>query len=257
MSAPAAPGRLAGKVALVTGATAGIGEVTAHRLAAEGASIVLTGRSAERGELVRKALGESAVLVVGDLAEEATSQHCVDAALDRFGRLDVLVNNAALDHTGDVLETPEAELRQLFEVNVFAAIRMLQVAGRAMRAGSGGSIVNVSSRLATIGVASMALYSASKGAIAALTRGAAVELAPHGIRVNAVAPGMTRTPLYETWVAGQDDPDAVERETIAKIPQGRLAEPGDVAAAIAYLASADSAHVTGASIPVDGGYTAA
>lgn len=249
-------GRFDGKVALVTGATAGIGEATARRLAAEGAAVVLTGRSIERGKAVQEELGDAALFVADDLADEGAAERCVDAALARHGRLDVLVNNAAVDHTGDLLATPMSEVRELFEINVFAALRMLQAAGRAMRE-RGGSIVNVSSRLASIGVPTMSVYSASKGAILALTRAAAVELAPVGIRVNAVAPGMTRTPLYEAWLAQQADPAAIDRETAAKVPQGRLAVPGDVAAAIAYLASEDAAHVTGASIPVDGGYTAA
>jgi NAD(P)-dependent dehydrogenase (short-subunit alcohol dehydrogenase family) len=133
---------------------------------------------------------------------------------------------------------------------------MLQAAGMAM-ADHGGAIINVTSRLASIGVPSMSLYSASKGALQALTRAAAVELAPLGIRVVAVAPGMTRTPLYDAWLLSQPDPAAAEREVQATIPQRRLASPQDIAAAIAYLASDDASHVTGAILAVDGGYTAA
>jgi NAD(P)-dependent dehydrogenase (short-subunit alcohol dehydrogenase family) len=166
----------------------------------------------------------------------------------------VLVNNAAIDHTGDVLETPIQEIHALFDVNVFGAIHMLQAAGRAMR-GRGGAIVNVTSRLASIGVPSMALYSAAKGALSALTRGAAVELAPQGIRVNAVAPGMTRTPMFEEWLAAEGA--KVAAAAAAAIPQGRFATPEEVAAAIAFLASDEAAHITGASLAVDGGYTAA
>jgi NAD(P)-dependent dehydrogenase (short-subunit alcohol dehydrogenase family) len=134
---------------------------------------------------------------------------------------------------------------------------MLQAAGRVMARGGGGAIVNVSSRLASIGVPTMSVYSASKGALLALTRAAAVELAPQGIRVNAVAPGMTRTSLFEAWLAAEPDREASLGRVLGGIPQQRLAEPGDVAAAIAYLASDESGHVTGASLPVDGGYTAA
>ena len=178
----------------------------------------------------------------------------VAEAMERHGRLDVLVNNAAIDHTGDVLETPIEEVRELFDVNVFGAMHMLQAAGRAMR-DRGGAIVNVTSRLASIGVPSMAMYGAAKGALLSLTRGAAVELAPQRIRVNAVAPGMTRTPLFEAWAAAEGA--EVADAAAAAIPQGRFATPEEVAAAIAFLASDEAAHITGASLPVDGGYTAA
>jgi NAD(P)-dependent dehydrogenase (short-subunit alcohol dehydrogenase family) len=246
--------RLAGKVAIVTGATGGIGTATARRLAAEGALLVLGGRSADRGQALAADIGGE--FVQGDLVTPDAPDCLVNAALDRHGRLDVLINNAAVDHTGDLLKTPMAEIRPLFELNIFAALRMLQAAGMAM-ADHGGAIINVTSRLASIGVPSMSLYSASKGALQALTRAAAVELAPLGIRVVAVAPGMTRTPLYDAWLLSQPDPAAAEREVQATIPQRRLASPQDIAAAIAYLASDDASHVTGAILAVDGGYTAA
>jgi NAD(P)-dependent dehydrogenase (short-subunit alcohol dehydrogenase family) len=252
---PVTLGRFTGKVIVVTGATAGIGTATARRLAAEGGALVLTGRNRDSAEALLAELGdERTAFVAGDVRERATADRVVAAALERHGKLDVLVNNAAVDHTGDVLETPIEEVRRLFDVNVFGAIHMLQAAGLAMR-GRGGAIVNVSSRLASIGVPTMAMYSAAKGALLSLTRAAAVELARDGIRVNAVAPGMTRTPLFETWAA-EEGRDVVARAAAA-IPQGRFATPEEVAAAIAFLASDEAGHITGASLPVDGGYTAA
>ena len=247
-----ATGPLAGRVALVTGATSGIGTAIARRLHADGASVVVTGRSADRGGRLVSELGPRCHFHPADLAAEDAAPELLEECRGAFGgTLDILVNNAALDHTGDLLATPMAEIRATFEVNTFAAIRLLQAAGDAMKA-TGGSIVNVTSRLASVGVPTMAVYSASKGAILALTRAAAIELAPFGIRVNAVAPGMTRTPLYEAWVARQPVPP----DPAAQVPLGRLAVPEDVASAVAYLASDDAGYVTGASIPVDGGYTA-
>ncbi len=183
-------------------------------------------------------------------------ERLLSRALRDRERLDVLVNNAAMDHAEDLFEVSDADVHALFEINFFAAARLLRASAQTMQSG-GGSIVNVTSRLAAIGVPTMAYYGASKGALAAFTRGAAVELAPLGIRVNAVAPGMTRTPLYSEWLASQDDPDRTEREVRGAIPLGELADPDDVAAAIAFLASEESRHVTGATLPVDGGYTAA
>jgi NAD(P)-dependent dehydrogenase (short-subunit alcohol dehydrogenase family) len=161
-----------------------------------------------------------------------------------------------MDHTGDLLAVEHSEVRRVIEVNFLGACWFLQAAGRAMHS-RGGAIVNVTSRLASIGVPTMAIYSASKGALLALTRAAAVELAPLGIRVNAVAPGFTATPLFDAWLAEQPDHAEALRSALHGIPQGRLGTPEDVAAAVAFLAADESAYVTGASLPVDGGYTAA
>ena len=247
--------RLAGKSVIVTGATSGIGLTIAGRLHSEGASVLITGRDEQRGKALTDSLGERSVFHRADLTDPDAAEDVVAVAVAAFGTLDVLVNNAALDHTGDLVTTPMTEIRATFEVNTFAAIRMLQVAAHAML-GGGGSIVNVTSRLATIGVPTMGIYSASKGAIRALTRAAAVELAPHDIRVNDVAPGMTLTPLYDAWLTQQSDPAQTASDVASQIPLGRLASPEDVASAVLYLASDDSRYVTGSTIPVDGGYTA-
>ncbi|WP_082556253.1 SDR family NAD(P)-dependent oxidoreductase [Aeromicrobium sp. Root472D3] len=242
------------RAAVVTGSTSGIGEAIARRLVSDGLDVLVTGRDQTRGQEVVRALGARSMFVPFDLTEDGAADALADAAIDKFGRLDVLVNNAALDHTDDLLAVSVADVRKVFEVNSISAIAVLQQC--AQRMDRGGSVVNVTSRLASIGVPSMAVYSATKGALKALTTAAAVELAPRGIRVNAVAPGMTRTPLYEAWLRDQPDPAHSEREVLEAIPMARLAMPSDVAAAVSFLAPDEAAYITGASIPVDGGYTA-
>lgn len=244
-------------VALVTGATSGIGTEIARRLVADGFDVVIHGRSAERGKAVARELGAHAWFIHADLTEHGAAEGLVQQTVASCGRLDALVNNAAIDHIGPLLDVPDAEIRTTFETNTFAAIACLQAAGRVFRAqGEGGVIINITSRLASIGVPTMSVYSASKGAILALTTAAAVELAPYGIRVNAVAPGMTNTPLYAEWIAEQDDPAATSRKVADSIPLQRIAEPSDIAGAVAYLASPQAAYITGVSLPVDGGYLA-
>ncbi|MBN8866515.1 MAG: SDR family oxidoreductase [Solirubrobacterales bacterium] len=249
--------RFSDRSVLVTGATEGIGRAIAFRLAEEGANLTLVARTQSSGDDLVALIGqEKAVFVAGDVRDPELADRAVATAEERFGRLDALVNNAAMDHTALILDTPVEDVRELFDVNFFGTLNFMQAAGRAMK-GRGGSIVNLSSRLASIGVPTMALYSATKGAIEAFTRGAAIEWAADGIRVNAVAPGLTATPLAERWIESQDEPVSFRRALEDTIPQGRLGTPEDVAAAVAYLASDESGHVTGASIPVDGGYTAA
>jgi NAD(P)-dependent dehydrogenase (short-subunit alcohol dehydrogenase family) len=247
--------RFEGQVVIITGATGGIGSEVTARIGSEGGRLVLGARSPDRLEALARKFSRAPTLVPGDLTEPETPQRMVSRAIEAHGRVDVLVNNAAIDHADDLLGSPLADVRALFEVNVFAAIGMLQAAARAMLP-EGGAIVNVTSRLASVGVPRMGLYGAAKGALSSLTRAAAVELAPYGIRVNAVASGMTRTPLYESCLADQDEPSRAKEEILSAIPQGRPANPADVASAIAFIASEDAAHSTGASLAVDGGYTA-
>ena len=249
--------RLNGKTAIVTGGTMGIGEAIVRRFVDEGARVVVVARDAGRGErLVESLPGDAVRFLAGDVTDPAAADAAVEAA-EAFGGVDVLVNNAAIDFTSDLLETDGDDVRRVFETNVFGAIWMLTRVARELKRRGGGSIVNVSSRLASIGVPSMVVYSASKGALSALTRGAAVELAAHNVRVNSVAPGLTATPLYDAWIGEQEDPAAFAEQIATTIPQGRVATPEEVAAAVAYLAADESAHVTGASIAIDGGYTAA
>ncbi len=222
----------------------------------EGASLGDVGETQPVVQRTVAELGDRVRFVAGDVADPATADAAVEAA-EAFGGVDVLVNNAAVDYTSDLLDTPIDDVRRIFETNVFGAFSMLTRVARELKARGGGSIVNVSSRLAAIGVPTMVAYSASKGALSALTRGAAVELARDNVRVNAVAPGMTATPLFDAWIGEQDDPGAFAAKVADAIPQGRVGTPEEVAAAVAWLSADESGHVTGASIPIDGGYTAA
>jgi NAD(P)-dependent dehydrogenase (short-subunit alcohol dehydrogenase family) len=251
-------GRLDGKVVIVTGATAGIGEEICRTFVREGARILLVARTAEACARLAEDLGGGAVAgwVAGDVSAPDTAPAAV-AAAEAMGPLDVLINNAGIDLDAPLLHTPEDTTRRVFEVNFFGALSMLQASARAMAGRGRGSIVNISSRTASAGVPGMTVYGASKGALESLSRGAAVELASRGVRVNVVAPGMTRTRMNDEWLASRPDPEQALGRVVQAIPQRRLARPEDVAAAAVYLASDDSCHVTGAVIAVDGGYTAA
>lgn len=245
------------RVALVTGATSGIGITIAEQLVERGFRVAVTGRNEARGRQVQDRLGDSARFFRADLTEAGAAADIVSGTVEAFGRLDVVVNNAAIDHTNDLLEVGDEEIRRTFETNTFAPMNLLIAAARQLREqGDGGSIINVTSRLAHIGVPTMGIYSASKGAMHAFTKAAAIDLAPFNIRVNAVAPGMTRTPLYQEWLEGLPDPEAEAAKVAAAIPLGRIAEPADVASVVAFLASPEASYLTGASIPVEGGYLA-
>ncbi|MBO0744279.1 MAG: SDR family oxidoreductase [Candidatus Dormibacteraeota bacterium] len=247
---------MAGKVAVVTGASAGIGAAVSHAFVREGARVVLVARTdAALSELAAR-LGGAATCVAGDVANPATAVAASDQA-ERMGGLDVLVNNAGIDLDAPLLDTPAEQTRRVFEVNFFGALSMLQEAARRMAGAGGGSIVNVSSRTATAGVPGMAVYGATKGALESLSRAAAIELAAQQVRVNVIAPGLTRTRMNEEWLAGRPNPEAFLDRVLQTIPQRRLGLPEDVAAAAIYLASDESRHVTGATLAVDGGYTAA
>ena len=244
--------RFEGKRAIVTGGTAGIGLATVRLLQDLGAHVLAVSRRPSDD------LPEGVQHLAADIADRAAAAAIAAAGTELLGGIDILVNNAAQDHTKLLLETSDDEIDHVLAVDLAAPIRVTREVARTMvDQGTGGSIVNLSSRLGSIGVETMGTYGAAKGGINAFTRHAAIELARHGIRVNAVAPGLTETPLVAEWLASQDDPDAFREGVAAQIPQGRIGAPDEVAWAIAWLASDVSPHVTGAVIPIDGGYTAA
>ena len=243
-------GRLVGEVALVTGSTSGLGVAIARRLAAEGAGVVVTGRDAGRGEAVAEAVGGT--FVAADLNDESACVGLVDAAVDAHGSLTVLVNNAVAEvGTAGVAEVTTEAWESALRVNVTAPMWLCRAAIPHLRAAGHGSIVNVSSRAAERASPGLAAYVASKGALNALTRSLAVELAADGIRANTVAPGYV---LNERRDADLTDERRARLEAMHLTP---LATADDVAAAVAFLAGPDAATITGVLLPVDGGSSTA
>jgi 2-deoxy-D-gluconate 3-dehydrogenase len=238
---------LDGHVALVTGASRGIGHDLALALAHAGAQVVAGARSIAEFE------DEEGIHTVElDVRERRSVDAAVASAIERFGKLDVLVNNAGLGTNHDALDATEEEWDELMAVNLKGAFLACQAAGRHMVERGYGRIVNMSSQAAAVGLRRHAAYSASKAGLEGLTRVLALEWAPHGVTVNAVAPTFIRTPGTAERL---DDPAFLE-EVLARIPAGRVGTTTDVAAAVIFLASPAASLITGAVLPVDGGWTA-
>ncbi|GAA4167620.1 SDR family oxidoreductase [Phytohabitans flavus] len=243
--------RLEGKVALVTGASRGIGYAVAERLVAEGARVCVTARKAEALQEAAAALGgPDVVLAVAGKADDPEHQaETVERAIATFGRLDILVNNTGINPTfGPLLETDPGAVRKVFEVNVFAAVAWLRHAYDAWLGKHGGAVVNMSSIAGMGSAPGLGAYAASKAALIQVTAQLAVELAP-GVRVNAVAPAVVKTRFATALFAGRED------EVAAAYPLGRLGLPADVAGAVAFLVSPDAAWITGQTLVLDGGLT--
>lgn len=245
---------LAGKVALVTGATRGIGRAVAEELARRGARLVLTGRSAEG--LARVAgLGPEVEVVSLDLTAPDAAETAVTTALNRWGRLDVLVNNAGVLFQGTAADCTDEDWDRTFALNVTALFRLSRAAVRVMRPQGGGTIVNVASDWALVGARGALAYAVSKGAVAQITRSMALDHAREGIRVNAVCPGDTDTDMLAGEHSGEPREHALARLG-AGVPLGRVGRPEEIARVVAFLASDESSFMTGALVPVDGGNSA-
>jgi 3alpha(or 20beta)-hydroxysteroid dehydrogenase len=241
-------GRLDGRVALITGAARGQGQAEAERFVAEGARVMLTDVLDERGQAVAAALGERAVYRHLDVTRADEWAAAVDDLVARWGPLDVLVNNAAIHRVATFADTDEASYRVTLDVNLVGPFLGMQAVVALMRE-RGGSIINVSSANGLRGNGRAIAYTASKFGLRGLTKAAAIDLGPSGIRVNAIIPGTIRTEMIDYALDR-------EPEIAAALPMRRIGEPADIAAAAVWLASDDSAFVTGADIVVDGGYTA-
>jgi len=240
------------KVAVVTGAAGGVGRAVTERLLARGARVV----AVDVSPALHKLASADVAAVEGDVVVAATAEQAVATALERWQRLDVLVNNAGHIVYKGILDTSEEEWDRVLAVNARSAFLFCRAAIPAMLERGGGTIVSTASISGLIGLAGQAAYAASKGALVQLTRQLAVEFSPQGIRVNAVAPGAIDTPFLRSFVDAQADPAAVEAAINSHHPLGRMASPGEVADAIVYLASDEASFVTGAIFSVDGGFTA-
>ena len=243
-----------GKVAFVTGAGTGIGAATAVRLAEEGATVVICGRrQAPLDEVVAqiKAAGGKAEAVQADVSDEAGFTAAIEAAAQRHGKLDVLVNNAMAYSWGSIEDTSTADWHSNFSTSVDGTFWGTRAAMKLMKA-QGGSIINVSSICGLLGTAQMSGYSAAKAAIINFSRAAAAEGAAQGIRVNVVIPAVVETPA----TAGMLSDDASRQNTEKLIPMGRVGQPEELANAILFLASDEASYITGAALPVDGGRSA-
>ena len=246
--------KLTGKVAVVTGASKGIGAAIAKGLAAEGASVVVNYSSSKSG--AEKAVAEitgaggKAVAVQGDMSKKADVERLFAETKKTFGRLDILVNNAGIYEFAPLEGITEEHFHKHFNVNVLGLVLASQSAAKLFD-GTGGSIINISSVVSTLAIPTASIYSGTKGAVDSITRALAAELGPRKIRVNAIRPGMVET--EGTHAAGIQESD-MQKETQAKTPLGRTGQPQDIAGAAVFFASPDSSWITGETMVIAGGF---
>ena len=244
--------RLKDRIAIVTGAARGIGLAIAERLAAEGATVVISDILDDAGQAAAAATG--AAYIHCDVSKSDEVNALVAAVVERFGAVDILVNNAGIALGGDFLEVAEAEFDRVLGVNLQGSFLMLQACARRMvkQAEAGrkpGAIVNMSSVNDTLAIPAIVSYCVSKGGVSQLTRASAIALAPHGIRVNAIGPGSISTDMMKGVLADR----AALNRALSRTPMGRVGEPAEVASIAAFLASDDASYITGETIYADGG----
>ena len=251
--------RLKGKVAFITGGGTGIGRACALLFARDGAKLALAGRRQENLESVAKeitAAGGEALAVPCDVTLRASVEKALRAAVDRFGRLDLVVNNAGVLKVGSAEETSDEEWNHILAVNLTGTFLVSRAALPELRKSGGGSIINIGSVLGLVGMKQRAAYSAAKGGVTTLTKAMALDHAREAIRVNCICPGITETELIRQMLAKLPDPDAARKVRVELIPLGRFGRPEDVANLALFLASDESSWLTGAALPLDGGLTA-
>jgi NAD(P)-dependent dehydrogenase (short-subunit alcohol dehydrogenase family) len=246
----------AGKVALVTGGTSGIGRATALAFAKAGAKVVLSGRREAEGAAVAaeiKAAGGDALFVKADVSIEADVKNLVEKTVATYGRLDVAFNNAGVEFGGPFTEVTEAGYRRTFDINVWGVIASMKYEIPALLKSGGGAIVNTSSIAGHVGMAGASIYIASRHAVEGITKSVALEVAKQGIRVNAVAPAAIETDMIDRFVGKEGD----MRNYFASLhPIGRMGKSQEIADAVLFLCSDAASFITGESLKVDGGFTA-
>jgi NAD(P)-dependent dehydrogenase (short-subunit alcohol dehydrogenase family) len=248
--------RLRDKRVIVTGAGSGIGRAIALRLAAEGANVLVSDVDEVAAKAVVREIGGEALVGKADVTNSEEVEALVGAAVDEWDGLDVMVNNAGVGVAGTVTDTSEEDYERVMDVCLRGTFLGMKHAIPAISGSGGGSVVNLSSVAALVGIPDRAVYSAAKGAILAITRAAAIDHVEEGVRVNCIAPGTVDTPWIGRITADYDDPEKARQNMQARQPHGRFVTPEEIAAMAAYLASDESASVIGACMIVDGGVTA-
>jgi 2-keto-3-deoxy-L-fuconate dehydrogenase len=251
--------RLAGVTAVVTGGGSGIGRACCLRLAAEGATVLVTDVDIDRARLVAaevEAGGASAEARRLDVADPDSRSAWSEILTAHPHPIDVLVNNAGVGSAGSVLETDERDWRRLFSVNVDGVFRSMSAVLPSMLARASGSVVNIASVAGLVGLPNRFAYCATKSAVVGMTRATALDFADSGVRINCVCPGTIDTPWVASFADAADDPAAFRSQMDARQPIGRMGRDHEIAAAVAYLASEDSSFMTGSALVVDGGLTA-
>ena len=247
---------LEGKIAFVTGAGRGLGRAGALALAQAGAHLVLVSRTrAQLDETAQavEALGRKALVAVADIRSAQDVEAAVRAAVGTFGRIDILFNNAGTNVRKPVVDMTDEDWHTIIETNVKGVFVVARAVARQMVAQRSGAIVNMSSTASIVPERDKVVYASSKGAVMQFTKGLALELAPHGIRVNAIAPGYMMTPLVRGYLEADQER---YRRIIQRIALGRIGQPEEIGGALVFLASDAARYITGATIVIDGGWTA-